>query len=404
MVTVSLCMIVKNEEAVLARCLDSIRDAVDEIVIVDTGSSDATKEIAAHYTDKVYDFAWIDDFAAARNFSFSKAGMDFIMWLDADDVFTEQDRAAFLRLKASAWENADVVMMRYNTAFDEQGNPVFSYYRERLVRRSVPHSWKGRVHEAIVCSGRTVYAEEVAVTHRSIKSSYSDRNLRIYERQIREGETLTPRDRFYYGRELYYHRHYTRAIRVLSDFLNDGQGWVENKIEACKILAYCMLKTDNLPVGLTDKTDNHSAELSGDTGSRSANESAERPDSNSQRNCCERRLDAFAVLTRSFFYDLPRAEICCEIGNLLMQEENYRTAAFWFELARTLPRNDKSGGFMSADSYGYLPCIQLCVCYYRLGDSKKAEEYNRLAGTYRPDSPAYLHNVNFFRLQHSSLA
>ena len=77
MVTISLCMIVKNEEKVLARCLDSVADLVDEIIIVDTGSSDATKEIASRYTDQVYDFAWQDDFAAARNFSFSKASMDY---------------------------------------------------------------------------------------------------------------------------------------------------------------------------------------------------------------------------------------------------------------------------------------------------------------------------------------
>ena len=56
MVTISLCMIVKNEEAVLARCLDSIADLVDEIIIVDTGSTDRTKEIASYYTDKIYDF------------------------------------------------------------------------------------------------------------------------------------------------------------------------------------------------------------------------------------------------------------------------------------------------------------------------------------------------------------
>ncbi len=355
MATVSLCMIVKNEEAVLARCLESIRDAVDEIVIVDTGSTDATKEIAARYTDKVYDFAWIDDFAAARNFSFSRAGMEFAMWLDADDVFTDKDREAFLRLKASAWENADVVMMRYNTAFDEQGKPVFSYYRERLVRLSVPYAWKGRVHEAIVCSGRTVYAEGVAVTHQSAKTTYSDRNLRIYERQLQEGEPLSPRDRFYYGRELYYHRHYARAIQVLSKFLDDAQGWVENKIEACKILSYCMQESRDNPA------------------------------------------DALAALSRSFLYDLPRAEICCEIGNLLMQMQNYQAAVFWFELARSLPENDKNGGFVSADSHGYLPCIQLCVCYYRLGDRKKAEECNRMAGTYRPASSAYLYNLKFFQ-------
>ena len=62
----SLCMIVRQEEKALARCLEGIADAVEEIVIVDTGSTDATKEIARRYTDKVLDFAWIDDFAAAR--------------------------------------------------------------------------------------------------------------------------------------------------------------------------------------------------------------------------------------------------------------------------------------------------------------------------------------------------
>ena len=66
-------MIVKNEENVLKRCLDSIYDLMDEIIIVDTGSTDRTKEIAAEYTDKIYDFTWVYDFSAARNFSFSKA-------------------------------------------------------------------------------------------------------------------------------------------------------------------------------------------------------------------------------------------------------------------------------------------------------------------------------------------
>ena len=73
MPTISLCMIVKNEENVLDRCLSSIADLMDEIIIVDTGSTDRTKEIASKYTDLIYDFPWINDFSAARNFSFSKA-------------------------------------------------------------------------------------------------------------------------------------------------------------------------------------------------------------------------------------------------------------------------------------------------------------------------------------------
>ena len=69
-------MIVKNEQEVLARCLDCAVKFADEIIIVDTGSTDQTKSIAHKYTDKVYDFEWCDDFSKARNYSFSKAGGD----------------------------------------------------------------------------------------------------------------------------------------------------------------------------------------------------------------------------------------------------------------------------------------------------------------------------------------
>ena len=353
MATVSLCMIVKNEEAVLARCLESVRAAMDEIIVVDTGSTDRTREIAAQYADRVYDFAWIDDFSAARNFSFSKATMDFTMWLDADDVLLPEDLDAFLKLKRTLPDDVDAVMMRYHTAFDEQGRPTFTYYRERLVRTSAPHEWKGRVHEALVHEGRSIYSD-VAVTHRSNKRTYPDRNLRIYERQIAEGEPLAPRDVFYYGRELYYHGAYERACVVLQTFLDQGRGWVENNIEACKYLAYCRREQGDLD------------------GAREA-------------------------LARSLRYDVPRAETCCEMGALWMRGGRYREALFWYELALQLPRNDKSGAFISADCYGYLPCIQLCVCYDRLGDHARAEAYNRRAGEYRPSSPAYLQNVAYFQ-------
>lgn len=194
--TISLCMIVRNEEKVLARCLESVRGCVDEIVIVDTGSSDATKEIAARYTDRIYDFEWIDDFSAARNYAFEQATGDYLLWLDADDVLLPADAAALRRYKDEQLAGCDVVMLRYNTAFDELGRPTFFFYRERLIRRTLPHRWVGRVHEVVVHSGTVVYAE-IAVTHKSVKAVYGDRNLRIYEKQIADGETLSPRELFY---------------------------------------------------------------------------------------------------------------------------------------------------------------------------------------------------------------
>ena len=92
MATISICMIVKNEEAVLSRCLESLKGLAEEIVIVDTGSIDNTKKIASAYTQKIYDFEWIEDFSAARNFAFSKCTQQYIYTADADEMLNEENR------------------------------------------------------------------------------------------------------------------------------------------------------------------------------------------------------------------------------------------------------------------------------------------------------------------------
>ncbi|WP_337960802.1 glycosyltransferase family 2 protein [Caloramator sp. mosi_1] len=88
---ISLCMIVKNEENNIAKCLNSIKDYVDEIIITDTGSTDNTKEIAKSFTDKIFDYNWNNNFADARNFCISKAKNDWVLVLDADEVVIEFD-------------------------------------------------------------------------------------------------------------------------------------------------------------------------------------------------------------------------------------------------------------------------------------------------------------------------
>ena len=113
MATVSLCMIVRNEEKVLARCLDSVRGIADEICITDTGSTDKTREIARKY-GTVQAFPWCDDFSAARNFSFAQARMDYTLWLDADDVVRQEERRKLMDLKRRLDdERPDVVMLKY---------------------------------------------------------------------------------------------------------------------------------------------------------------------------------------------------------------------------------------------------------------------------------------------------
>ena len=352
MCTISLCMIVKNEGDVLARCLDSARDIADEIVIVDTGSTDATKDIARRYTDKVFDFPWIDDFAAARNASFDHATMEYCLWLDADDVIEDADRERFLDLKRTLSPETDVVMLPYHTAFDDQNRPAFSYYRERLVRNSPAYRWTGAIHEVIELSGHIVYGE-AAISHRKLRAGDPDRNLRIFEKLLDDGKPLSPREQFYYARELYYHQRYEDAVQMFDAFLNEGRGWVENNIDACRQMSYCF-------------------------------------------DAVGRDEEALAALLRSLTYDAPRAETCCDLGRHFLDHGRVDTAVFWYELALTRQSDPKSGAFVSPDCSGYIPCIQLCVCYDRLGDREKAAAYNERAESYKPGDAACRYNRAYF--------
>ena len=96
--TVSLCMIVKNEEKHLAKCLRSVKPVVDEMIVVDTGSTDRTKDVAKVFGAKVYDYEWTDNFAEARNFSISKASGSWTFHLDADEVISVVDYEAFKKI------------------------------------------------------------------------------------------------------------------------------------------------------------------------------------------------------------------------------------------------------------------------------------------------------------------
>ena len=196
MAEISLCMIVKNEEKVLGRCLESAKELADEIVIVDTGSEDRTREIAGSYTSLVYEIPWRDDFSQARNFSFSMATKEYCMWLDADDVISEENRRKLLEYKGKMDGTEDVVMIKYTAGFDAAGRPSFTYYRERILRNREDLRWKGRVHEAVEPRGNVVYWD-AAIFHRKEGPGEPGRNLRIYEKMRAAGEVFGPRELFY---------------------------------------------------------------------------------------------------------------------------------------------------------------------------------------------------------------
>lgn len=143
---VSLTMIVRNEEHNLPRCLESVRGLFDEVVLVDTGSTDRTKEIALQFGARVIDFTWIDDFSAARNISLDNATGDYVFWLDADDILSPHERNKLETLL----NNLNVEHKQAYVVRCASAQLVVDHVR--LFPRLAAIRWAYRVHEQILPS------------------------------------------------------------------------------------------------------------------------------------------------------------------------------------------------------------------------------------------------------------
>ncbi|MGE8000143.1 glycosyltransferase [Lysinibacillus sp. NPDC093190] len=350
MVSISLCMIVKNEEDVIGRCLASVKGLVDEINIIDTGSTDNTKQIVKQYTDRIFDFEWIHHFAAARNFSFHQATKEYILWLDADDVLLEADQEKFKALKESLTLDIDAVSMNYNLSFDNEGNVSSLLRRYRLVRRDNQFQWIGAVHEYLEVSGK-LWDSDIAVSHLPLSHDHT-RNINIYKQLVESGETLSPRDTFYYANELLDHGQFEDAIFYYETFLTSKLGWVEDNVRACFKLADCY----------------------------------------SHLNDTENNLSS---IFRSFEYDIPRPEACCRLGFHFMEQAKNYEAIFWYEQALIIKQNPNAP-FQNKTFTTWLPHLQLCVLFDRLQQYETANAHNELARSFLPNDEKILHNKTYF--------
>lgn len=352
MISISLCMIVKNEEEVIGRCLESVKDLVDEINIVDTGSTDKTKEIVSTFTDRIFDFEWIDNFAAARNFSFQQATKDYILWLDADDVFLKEDQEKFKRLKEILSPEVDAVSMIYNLGFDDEGNVSAILRRNRLANRLKNFHWIGEVHEYLAVHGN-IYQSDIAVSHLPLTHDVN-RNIGIYEKMLEAGKDFSPRDLYYYSNELADHGEYLKAIKKYEEFLDTQQGWIEDNIRASLRMADCYFELKEIEKSIT-------------------------------------------ATLRTFSYDLPRPEACCRIGFYFMEQNQNNEAIYWYKQALLHSTRVESTLSLQNPAFStWLPHLQLCVLYDRLKDYETAYMHNELAGKHIPNSEKVIYNKKYF--------
>ncbi|MCS6850302.1 MAG: glycosyltransferase [Gemmataceae bacterium] len=192
-------MIVRNEEQNLPECLRGVADLVDEIVVVDTGSTDRTRTVAEQFGARVYDFPWCDDFAAARNETLRHATGDWVLSLDADDRLDEANRERLRALFASLPDENVCYEMHCLCLFEPSGQIGMVLDQTRLFRRHPRIRWRYRIHENITLAvqelggevrGTDIVIRHVGYTHPARYQEKLTRNLRLLRRQLEE----TPED------------------------------------------------------------------------------------------------------------------------------------------------------------------------------------------------------------------
>lgn len=224
--TISLCMIVKDEEANLARCLNSVRGAVDEIVVVDTGSTDRTRAVAELAGAKVISRKWQDDFSAARNASLELATGDWILFLDADEELAPGSADVLRRVITDECEGYFMKVVNFIGAADNiETVPDLVF---RMFRNKPEYRFRGAIHEQIVDvilekNKQAIFkvAEGIVIRHYGylqqhiIAKDKINRNLSIITRECAndpDNKTL----RYHYGVELYRAERYLEAADELA--------------------------------------------------------------------------------------------------------------------------------------------------------------------------------------------
>lgn len=207
---ISAVLIVKNESAVLARCLESVKEA-DEIIVCDTGSTDNTVEVARQYTDKVFtDYVWEDHFAKARNHALSKATGDWILSIDADEFLT----CPFSKVR----EATRLAYMAVNVKMTAERGDAPTFWFPRLFLRSPNIYWEGAAHNHPTVMGEDL--GEVTITFGYSPAHAQDRfrTLRILENEVAKSPDCV-RERFYLGREYFYRNMHDKALPMLGRYV-----------------------------------------------------------------------------------------------------------------------------------------------------------------------------------------
>ena len=333
MVTISLCMIVKNEEDCLGRCLKSLKGIADEIIVVDTGSTDRTKEIATENGASVFDFKWTGDFSDARNYAFSLANCDYIYSADADEELDEENRQRFLQLKSDLSDlDIDIVQMYYCNQLSFR--TVYNYdweLRPKLFKRIRKFVWEDPIHEQVILDP-VICNSEIEIIHRP-KENHAGRDLESFRRTVSAGRRLSKRLHSMYARELFMagsDEDFLKARDFFTESALDNSRDLDEIKEASCVLAHIAVIEDDPAMLLKYALKDAISEMS--------------------------------------------SEMCYELGDYYFGKRDIDEAIVWYYNAAY-----ECSSILDIKKSGSLPRLALAKCYRELGNEEQARDYEREA-------------------------
>lgn len=253
----TICIITKNEEKNIEKCLEKLVPLNYEIVVVDTGSTDQTKEIASRFTDKVFDFQWCNDFSIARNFAASKASNDYVLMVDSDEFLKEYISE---KIKKLVSENPEKVGRIHRKNFFTQDGKTFSGNElvNRLYNRKL-YRYEGKIHEQIAANTGGFYETYPLPLYfdhygyegtKEERKEKAERNIRMLKEFLKEQKD-DPYILYQLGKGYYYAENYLEATKYFRKALEfDLDINLEYVIDMVEMYGYALINSNNVQEAL----------------------------------------------------------------------------------------------------------------------------------------------------------
>ncbi|HPT86965.1 MAG TPA: tetratricopeptide repeat protein [Bacillota bacterium] len=337
--TIGLAMIVHNDQDHLAQCLESVKGQVQEMVIVDIGSTDETKAIARQYTDKVFEFSWDDDFSAARNFSIDQLTTSWVLIMNADERL-EETTSGLERLLTQHPDTDAFCLNLYQNAPDHETEDTFPDLR--LFRRDPDYRFEGRVYETLQlpatakCLNVTKPIIHRISTPESLSRAKHERNLDILQRMDSESSLV----HYAMGLELFHLKQYEEALPHLQKALNSTQSDDILRMVLIRYLIRCL-------------------------------------------NALGKHAEAIGICIRETKRYPDYCDLHFEGGVIFEGKAEYPLAIKWFMKAVECPR-PAPGYFHTVGTESFLSLYHLGFCHEMKKEYPKAEEYYQQAITANP--------------------